>query len=94
MLFPHKEYNLNDLQVRLGENDLRSKSEPLKHLDKEIEKVIIHERFDNRSKEFDIALLKMRSPSIEYQVTFSKLVTYLNDNLSATHNSNLSPKLR
>ena len=55
-----------DLQVRLGENDLRSKSEPLKHLDKEIEKVIIHEKFDDRSKEFEIAQLKMRSPSVEY----------------------------
>ena len=54
--------------MRLGEKNLRSRSEPFSHLDKEIEKVIIHEKFDNLTKEFDIALLKMRSPSVEFEV--------------------------
>ena len=59
---------MNDLQVRLGEQNLKSQSEPLKHLDKGIEKVIIHKSFDNLTKEYDIALLKMRSPRVEFQV--------------------------
>ena len=88
-------HNVNDLQVRLGEKNLKSQSEPLKHLDKGIEKVIIHKRFDNLTKEYDIALLSMRSPSIEFQVNicnnqyYNALLT-----ISAPHNPHMSSNLR
>ena len=60
--------DIDDLEVRLGEHERRHVSEPLKHLDKRIERVIIHRRFHNITKEFDIALLKFKDGPIQFQV--------------------------
>ena len=87
-------HDVDDLQVRLGEKNLRSQSEPLKHLDRGIEKVIIHARFDNLTKEYDIALLSMRGPSIEFQVNIFNHLNNADLTNSAPHNPHMPPKLR
>ena len=75
---------------------MKSNSEPLKHLDKAIEKLVIHRRFDNITKEFDIALLKMTSPLIEFQVKLLNTVIYytmFTIPIPAPHNSYMPSKL-
>ena len=60
--------DVDDLEVRLGEHQMKHKTEPIQHVDKKIETVVIHKRFDNITKEFDIALLKMMDVPIQFQV--------------------------
>ena len=55
--------------MRLGEKNLKSEGEPLKHEDKMINKVVIHEHFHNLTKENDIALLQMEGPKVTFKVT-------------------------
>ena len=45
------------LQVRLGELNMLSAGEPLPHLDAGILEVVLHPRFDNLTKESDLALV-------------------------------------
>ena len=59
------------MRLRLGELHTRSSSEPLTHLDKSVLEVRIHRRFNNLTKEFDIALLKFDEKGIEFQVSLS-----------------------
>jgi len=59
--------DVDDLEVRLGEHQMKHKTEPIQHVDKKIETVVIHKRFDNITKEFDIALLKMMDVPIQFQ---------------------------
>ena len=54
---------------------MRSSSEPLPHLDKPILRVKMHQYFDNITKEFDIALIKFDEEGIEFQVSFSLMIT-------------------
>ena len=56
------------LRLRLGELHVRSNSEPLKHLDKPVLQLKMHQYFDNITKEFDIALIKFDEKGIEFQV--------------------------
>ena len=55
--------------MRLGELNMKSEGEPIAHQDKEIIKVIIHPRFDNFTKEYDIALLKIDDRGIKFKVS-------------------------
>ena len=55
----------------MGELHIRSSSEPLTHLDKSVIEIRIHRRFNNLTKEFDIALLKFDEKGIEFQVSLS-----------------------
>jgi len=59
--------DIDDIEVRLGEHQRKHEAEPFKHVDKKIEKMVIHRRFDNLTKEFDIALLKFRDGPVEFQ---------------------------
>eukprot|EP00090_Calanus_glacialis_P013655 TRINITY_DN22310_c0_g1_i1.p1 TRINITY_DN22310_c0_g1~~TRINITY_DN22310_c0_g1_i1.p1 ORF type:complete len:357 (+),score=90.67 TRINITY_DN22310_c0_g1_i1:218-1288(+) len=59
--------DIDDLEARLGEHQRKHTAEPFKHVDKRIEKVIIHRRFNNLTKEFDIALLKFKDGPIQFQ---------------------------
>ena len=88
-------HSVNNLQVRLGEKNLKRQSEPLKHIDKGIENVIIHKRFDNLTRKYDIALLSMSDPSIEFQVNICNN-QYYNAvlTISAPHNPLMSSNLR
>ena len=47
------------LQVRLGELNMLSAGEPLPHLDAGILEVVLHPRFDNLTKESDLALVRL-----------------------------------
>lgn len=58
---------IDDLEVRLGEHQRKHTQEPFMHIDKAIEKVVIHRNFNNLTKEFDIALLKMKDSPIQFQ---------------------------
>ena len=54
--------------MRLGELHTRTSSEPLRHLDKSVIELRSHRRFNNLTKEFDIALIKFDEKGIEFQV--------------------------
>ena len=54
--------------MRLGELNMLSNGEPLGHADKELLDVVIHPRFDNLTKENDIALLRVSSKGLKFQV--------------------------
>ena len=60
--------NVTRLRVRLGELNMQSEGEPIGHLDKELLDVIFHPRFDNLTKENDIALLQVSSDGLKFQV--------------------------
>ena len=62
---------IDDLEVRLGEHQMKHTQEPHKHIDKRIERVVIHPRFNNLTKEFDIALLRFKDGAIEFQVVYA-----------------------
>lgn len=50
------------LRVRLGEWDLQSTKETIKHQDREVEKVVIHEEYYSGGLHNDIALLFLKTP--------------------------------
>lgn len=53
------------LRVRLGEWDLYSRTEIIKHQDREVEKIVIHEHDSSGGLNNDIALLFMKDPAKE-----------------------------
>lgn len=55
------------LQVRLGELNMKSNGEPLDHQDRAILDYKIHPKFDNFTKENDIALLKIDETGLQFQ---------------------------
>jgi len=55
------------LSLRLGELNRDHTSEPSPHINEKVDKVVIHRRFDNRSKEFDIALLRLQGGPVKLQ---------------------------
>ena len=63
------------MRLRLGELHTRSSSEPLRHLDKSVIELRIHKRFNNLTKEFDIALIKFDEKGIEFEVFPSWMIT-------------------
>lgn len=56
------------LRIRLGELNMLSNGEPLGHADKELLDVVLHPKFDNLTKENDIALLRVSNKGLELQV--------------------------
>ena len=55
----------DDLLARLGEHDTLSIKEPYLHVDKKIESIFIHPKFDKETmltKGYDIALLRLAEP--------------------------------
>lgn len=80
------------LRIRLGELNMLSNGEPLGHADKELLDVVLHPKFDNLTKENDIALLRVSNKGLEFQVypisswyfSHIHLITF-----TAKHTSNL-----
>lgn len=53
--------NETDLLVRAGEWDMRIETEPEPHVERSVKSIIIHDNYDDSSKQFDIALLILNS---------------------------------
>ncbi len=51
------------LKVRLGEYDVSTTAEPLRHEEFNITDIVIHPGFNNSTLVHDIALLKLQSPA-------------------------------
>ena len=63
--------NVTRLRIRLGELNMLGDGEPLGHADKELLDVVLHPKFDNLTKENDIALLRVSNKGLEFQVYFN-----------------------
>lgn len=84
--------NVTRLRIRLGELNMLSNGEPLGHADKELLDVVLHPKFDNLTKENDIALLRVSNKGLEFQVyQISSWFFSLNHPITFTakHTSNL-----
>ncbi|XP_075549745.1 serine protease notopleural [Dermacentor variabilis] len=51
-----------DILLRLGEYDLKSEREPLSHVERRVQIVATHPRFDASTFEYDLALLRLYEP--------------------------------
>ena len=70
------------LQVRLGELNMKSNGEPLDHQDRAILDYKIHPKFDNFTKENDIALLKIDETGLQFQArNFNQTIKVFSNNL-------------
>lgn len=58
------------LKVRLGEYDVSTTAEPLRHEEFNITDIVIHPGFNNSTLVHDIALLKLESPAKRKQVRY------------------------
>ena len=56
----------DDLLLRMGEYDLNSMSEPHQHIYRKVQIVASHPKFDPKTFEYDLALLRFYEP-VEYQ---------------------------
>lgn len=56
----------DDLSLRMGEYDLNSDGEPNKHVDRKVQIVASHPKFDPKTFEYDLALLRFYEP-VEFQ---------------------------
>jgi hypothetical protein len=56
------------LKVRLGEYDVSTTAEPLRHEEFNITNIVIHPRFNNSTLVHDIALLRLERPAKRKQV--------------------------
>ena len=83
------------LQVRLGELNMKSNGEPLDHQDRAILDYRIHPKFDNFTKENDIALLKIDETGLQFQVMKLLLLNKIQvmSPISAKHYTNLSAEI-
>lgn len=52
----------SDLLLRLGEHDLSTESEPYLHQERRVQIVVPYPQFDNRTFEYDLALLRFYEP--------------------------------
>ena len=52
----------DDLSLRMGEYDLNGVAEPHKHLDRKVQIVASHPKFDPKTFEYDLALLRFYEP--------------------------------
>lgn len=52
----------SDLLLRLGEHDLSTESEPYLHQERRVQIVVPFPHFDNRTFEYDLALLRFYEP--------------------------------
>jgi hypothetical protein len=68
------ETNIGDiLKVRLGEYDVSTTAEPLRHEEINITEILIHPGFNNSTLVHDIALLKLEKPAKRKQVFFRRI---------------------
>lgn len=65
------------LKVRLGEYDVSTTAEPLKHEEFNISDIVIHPGFNNSTLVHDIALLRLEKPAKRKQVNLPFLVPFL-----------------
>lgn len=56
------------LKVRLGEYDVSTTAEPLKHEEFNISDIVVHPGFNNSTLVHDIALLRLEKPAKRKQV--------------------------
>ena len=68
------------LKVRLGEYDVSTTAEPLKHEEFNISDIVIHPGFNNSTLVHDIALLRLEKPAKRKQVC-NNLVTFFEKSL-------------
>ena len=61
------------LKVRLGEYDVSTTAEPLKHEEFNISDIVIHPGFNNSTLVHDIALLRLEKPAKRKQVIISSV---------------------
>ena len=59
--------NISNLRLRLGDHHRYNENEPDDHVERGLDKVIVHPDFDSKRLENDIALLKMAGEPLEYQ---------------------------
>ena len=52
----------SDILLRLGEYDVSNEDEPLPHIDRRVSIVAPHPKFDPRTFEYDLALLRLQEP--------------------------------
>ena len=64
-LIPHS-VSPDDLLLRMGEYDLGSTDEPQGHIDRKVQIVASHPKFDPKTFEYDLALLRFYEP-VEFQ---------------------------
>ena len=64
------------LKVRLGEYDVSTTAEPLKHEEFNISDIVIHPGFNNSTLVHDIALLRLEKPAKRKQVNLPFLVLF------------------
>ena len=62
-----KASNISNLRLRLGDHHRYNENEPDDHVERGLDKVIVHPDFDSKRLENDIALLKMAGEPLEYQ---------------------------
>ena len=60
------------LKVRLGEYDVSTTAEPLRHEEFNISDIVVHPGFNNSTLVHDIALLRLDKPAKRKQVRFIK----------------------
>ena len=56
----------DDLSLRMGEYDLNSDGEPNNHVDRKVQIVASHPKFDPKTFEYDLALLRFYEP-VDFQ---------------------------
>ncbi|UYV78008.1 ST14 [Cordylochernes scorpioides] len=71
-----------DLLLRLGEHDVSSDSEPLPHIERRVQVVAAHPKFDKRTFEYDLALLRFYEP-VEFRTNV--LPVCVPNNLTANY---------
>jgi len=62
-----KASNISNLRLRLGDHHRYNENEPDDHIERGVDKVIVHPDFDSKRLENDIALLKMAGEPLKYQ---------------------------
>ena len=73
-------FSINNLLTRFGEHDLESTDEPHPHVDRKVEKVIKHPKYNvEESYDYDIALIKLANP-VDYDLNIIPICLPQDDN--------------
>ena len=57
-----KGFDPSDFRLRFGDHDRYSESEPLPHVDREAYEIFVHEKYNQSSYEYDLALIYFDEP--------------------------------
>ena len=68
----------DDLLLRMGEYDLNSMDEPQPHIDRKVQIVASHPKFDPKTFEYDLALLRFYEP-VQFQPNVIPICTPQDD---------------